>query len=386
MPLPSPAFVTGWRYRLRQWRSLAHVVRLAYRFYPDRREARAALRGLREVIRQSNSIRHITKGVQVDGRFYTLLSYPGRPSAAFDLFIKNELHRIRPIHGHQGLLLAIVAITKKCPLRCEHCFEWDALNGRETLTREDLAAIVGRLQRHGVAQIELSGGEPLNRFDDLLFLLRQSDHRSTDFWLLTSGHRLTAERAQALKAAGLTGVAVSVDHWEAAAHDRFRGLNGAFEGAMNAAREARAAGLVTAFSLVPVRGFCTAENLWRYAEMARDQGVHLLRILEPRASGRYAGQAVELSAVELQTIESFVCDLQRDRRYRHYPPVEYYGTYQRAVGCSGAGQRYLYVDTDGGLHACPFCQHTCGNMVQQSLEEGLVRLQEAGGCHAFHTV
>lgn len=386
--LPPTIVLSGWRFwQRRLLLLLPRAIKIALRSYPDWHEARTALRGLRAVIQENDRIRHITKGAVVGGRFFTIMSYPGGPSAAQDVFIKNELHRVRPIPGHTpGLLLLIVAMTKKCPLRCEHCFEWDALNGRDTLSADDVRSIIQKFQTRGVAQVELSGGEPLNRFDDLLRIVGESDTTASDFWVLTSGYRLTADRAGALKAAGLTGVSVSLDHWDAAEHDQFRGMKGSFDWAEQAVRNARAVGLAVGLSLTPVKRFCTTENLFRYGELAKRWGVHFIRIVEPRAVGHYAGQPVELSPSELAVVEGFARTMQREPHYRDYPIIDYYGTYQRAVGCSGAGERFLYVDTDGDMHVCPFCQHKCGSAVYGTVEEGLDKMRQASRCHAFQTV
>jgi len=385
--IPPPRIISGLQFHLHRLKILRQALKLAYNSYPTLADARAALRGLRAVIRENDRIRHIRKAVLVEGRFFPLMSFPGGVSPAHDVFILNVLHKAVPIPGRtQGLLLMILAMTKKCSLQCEHCFEWDQLNGKEQLTVADLLHIIKKFQDRGVAQIELSGGEPLNRFDDLLEILQKSDTAASDFWILSSGYRLTAEKAQLLKNVGLTGVSISLDHWDAAEHDRFRGLKGSFEWAAAAVRHARAAGMVTGLSLTPVKSFCTPEDLFKFAELARSWGVHFIRILEPRAVGHFEGQDVELNTSELAVIESFARTMQLDARYRQYPIIDYYGTYQRAVGCSGAGERYLYVDTEGDYHACPFCRNKCGSAVHNSIEEGMKAMQAACGCHAFKTV
>lgn len=363
------------------------IKKLAHEAYPDRNEAMHAARGFREVLDEAHTLRHLTRSANVGKRNFQLVTSPGFPSLAWDLWIRNELHRVRPIAGHtEGLLLAIMAMTKKCPLRCAHCFEWDALNKKEALGVEDVLGMIRKFQERGVAQIELSGGEPLNRFNDLITILRESDHRATDFWILTSGYRLTPERAVALKTAGLTGASISVDHWSAAEHDRFRGVEGSHEYARLAVKNAREAGLVTALSLVPLRSFCRMEDLLRYADMARDWGAHFIRVVEPRAVGHFANKEVELDVNDHATLDAFVRLMHRDRRYRHHPVVDHYASYQRNVGCSGSGKRFVYVDTDGQIHACPFCQKPCGSVLHQPLESLYANMEEAGGCHVHETV
>jgi len=44
------------------------------------------------------------------------------------------------------------------------------------------------------------------------------------------------------------------------------------------------------------------------------------------------------------------------------------------------------VDTDGDMHACPFCQHKCGSALCDGLESGKIRMEQASGCHAYETV
>lgn len=380
-------FLAGLKFRFDRIQALWRAWKIARQQYPNHIEAWQAFRCMAAAARENTRIRHLVKGVETDGRVYTLVGLPGRPSPAFDQVVKNELLRCRPLPGQNpGLATLLFAFTKKCPLRCEHCFEWEALNQRETLSLEDILTIIRKFQARGVGQIELSGGEPMVRFADMLEILRRSDTERTDFWVLTSGFHLTAEKARQLKAAGLRGVSVSLDHWSAPEHDRFRGMEGAYDFAVQAAQHARNAGLATALSLVPTHAFCTPENLWRYAELARELGVHFIRILEPRAAGHYAGLPVELTDTELAVCENFVREIQRNKTYRDYPLVEYHATFQRIAGCGGAGKRYLYVDTDGDVHPCPFCRHKYGNAVTMPLEEIIQAMKNSGGCPAFHTL
>lgn len=374
----SPAFVTGLSFRLNRLQSLWGLWKTARRIYPNLNTAWLAFRGVASEARVNARYRQVNKGVRFEGRVYTLVGMPGYPSKALDKLFRNELHRKVPVPGHPGSLsIVIFAFTKKCPLRCEHCIEWDSLNQHETLSKEDVLAIVQKFQDHGVAQIELSGGEPLNRYHDMLDVLRQSDTLNVDFWMLTSGYHLTAEKARELREAGLRGVSVSLDHWNAEAHDKFRGVEGAYHWALQATQNALEAGLLVSLSMVPVHDFCTPHNLWTYAELAKKLNVHFIRILEPRAGGHYAGLPVELTEPELNVLDRFVHDMSRRP---DYPPVEYHTAFQRKAGCFGSGKRYLYVDTDGDAHTCPFCRHKCGNVLQKPIGE---IIKGMGSCPAF---
>lgn len=382
-----PSFITGWRFRWLELQLLFRLAQTAFRLYPRRSDAWQALRRQIAVHREYRRLCHLTKAVRVGERTIVQLSFPHVHSAAAEVLAINELlHRV-PVNGRRpGLNKLFLAITKKCSLRCAHCYEWDALNGRERLSVGDVLGIIRKFQAEGVATVELTGGEPLNRFDDLLHILGTSDTRQSDFWVTTSGYRLTAARAGALKAAGLLGVAISLDHWDAAAHDAFRGLPGSFEWVRLAVQHAQAAGLAVCLELTALRAFCTPGHLWRYARLARAWGVHLIRILEPQAVGHFAGQDVLLRPAEIAALEAFVAEIQHNRACRDFPVVEYYAPHQRHAGCSGAGRRFMYVDTDGGMHACPFCRHTCGNAVEEPVAHGMRQMAQAGGCHLYSSV
>ncbi|MEO6036838.1 MAG: radical SAM protein, partial [Saprospiraceae bacterium] len=304
--------LTGWRYRLLELKMLHQLWTIARQAYPQRSLAWRALRRHIAVHLEYQRICHLTKGVRFGGRIFIQMTFPRLGTAAMKILARNELHRQLPIPDRRpGLNVLVLAITKKCSLQCAHCFEWDALNGREQLSIQDVLTIIHKFQTDGVATIELSGGEPLNRFDDLLQILHESDTQASDFWLLSSGYRLPPQRAQALAAAGLVGLGLSLDHWDSAAHDRFRGLPGSFDWVRQAAHNAHAAGLAVCLTLTAVREFCTPEHLWTYARLARDWEVAFIRILEPRALGHFAGQAVELGSAEIAVLEEFVRKMQR---------------------------------------------------------------------------
>ena len=72
----------------------------------------------------------------------------------------------------------------------------------------------------------------------------------------------------------------------------------------------------------------------------------------------------------------------RDPRYRNYPIVDYQGILQRRIGCFGAGNRFLYIDTDGSVYRCPFCREKVAQAMAFPVRD-VVDLLQAEGC-AMH--
>ena len=362
-------------------RKLAEA-RLLFRFLRTPARVKLAFEQIEELKRAYYGDLKVQKIARVAGRYYREYQTPGWPGAAYDAYVATTVNRLVPFRGDaETLNLVFLAITKKCPLACEHCFEWDALNQQETLTRAHIRDMVAAFQARHVSQIFFSGGEPMLRVNDLVAVV-ETARPGTDFWVITSGFNFTRENAGRLRRAGFTGVTISLDHHEAARHNAFRGSPQAYQNAVQAATYAQEVGLVVNLSLCATQEFTTEANLLAYARLARQLGVTFIQILEPRAVGHYAGRAVDLRPAQIALLEDFYVQLNFGPDYLDWPLVHYYGYHQRRMGCSGAADRFLYVDTDGDLHACPFCQKKSGSALCGALDDSLQAIR-TGGCHAF---
>lgn len=387
MKMPDPRYpfagslVSGPHSRLIKKAFRLYVLGLALRNYRDPALALKVLRALiglkRSLVGSLDNLKWLKSG----GRYFWNISSPGWPSGAFDSFLLHEMNRLVPLPGFQNRYQTLIfSITSRCPLSCEHCYEYSNLDSKELLSLSELQQILSRFQEMGVSSIELSGGEPLSRFDDLLVLL-QTSKPGTDFWILTSGFGLELRKAWALKKAGLTGVVISLDHYAESEHNHFRGSDQAYEWVWKAVKNAQSVGLAVALSLCVTRDFLSEENLDRYLQLALEKGVYLVRILEPREVGRYQGKNVELTPAELNILDNWFTKVSSDPAYQNYPILDYLAYYQSRSGCFG-GDRYLYIDSRGDLHACPFCQKPAGSALDKDLEPILSSLQELG-CHKY---
>lgn len=325
---------------------------------------------------------YIKRYIRSGGKYYFSDTIPGWPSRSFTSFVKAEIDRV--IHTEKGNLpihTVIFAITNRCYLRCSHCYEWENISATDALSLAQLMKIMKDLYEMKVHHIQLSGGEPLARFDDLLQIL-QSSPGGVDFWILTSGFGLTEEKARMLKESGLVGADISLDHWDEDLHNEFRRNEKSFDWAREAVLNCGKYGILTSLSICMTRSFVNEDNLHVYLELAKEWGVGMIRLLEPRATGRYSGLDVGLSPEQTEMAEQFFVEVNSSNKYRKYPVLMYPGYHQRRVGCLGAGNRYFYIDSIGDIHACPFCRRKAGNAVRGKIEPALELLTERG-CHEF---
>ena len=369
--ITNPLF--AWVTRLRVQASFIKNSYLAYRSVTI---ARRVLMEIKHSLQKAWGKSKLEKFIEVDGRYYWNYTAPHWPSAIQKAYLWGELNRIVPFQTEKsGLRVLYFAMTSACPLNCEHCLEWDRLNSGNQQDVEDMIEQVQEFQKSGLAQVQLTGGEPLVRFDELERLVAAISDKS-DVWVLTSGYNVTSEKINKLKAAGLTGISFSLDHFAADKHDRFRGKKGVYEHALIGAEMAYDAGLLVCFSICTTRDFISKENLLSYAKLAKESGASFINILEPKATGRYRNQDVKITRAQEQVLEEFYFDMNFGKKYKEYPIVAYPDFQFRKLGCMGGGKRVLYINSNGEVNACPFCQNNKTNIKADSIENILRELSK----------
>lgn len=321
----------------------------------------------------------ITKLARVDGKYYFNSNMNGWPSPLFYRPLEVEVKKglKENVYQLENLKMVQIAMTKKCPLNCEHCFEGHELNKKDTLTLNDHKKIVEKLQNAGISVIQYGGGEPMTQIADLVEILKSATDKS-DFYVYTSGFNCSKENLQKLKTAGLKGVSISFDHFIADKHNAFRRNNKAFYWALEAAKNASELNLVVTFTICATKDFCTEENLWTYLDFAKQNKADFVQVLEPRAVGNYENQVVHLSKEQLKVLENFFIVANSKSTYNMHPIVLYTGYHQRKKGCLGAGENYLYIDTDGYMSSCPFCRNVKTHILDNSHEVSIKELKSEG--------
>jgi pyrroloquinoline quinone biosynthesis protein E len=212
--------------------------------------------------------------------------------------------------------------------------------------------VFGEAAALGVAQLHLSGGEPLLR-EDLAELVRGARAAGLYTNLITSGIPLERERLAALRDAGLDCVQVSVQDAEAASSDRIAGAR-SFEQKLVAARWTRELGMALTINVVLHR-----ENLDRIAShiaLAEQLGAHRIEL----ANTQYHGWALANRAALLP--ERAQLETARDiaqaaaarltgRMEVLFVLPDHFSLHPKAC-MGGWGRRYIVVAPDGVALPC----------------------------------
>lgn len=269
--------------------------------------------------------------------------------------------------------VATVAITYACQCDCAHCSAHHLRrNGDDrALTFDELADAIRQTVDLGTTSVVLTGGEPLlhPRLDDII---RSVDRRKALCTMFTNGEYLDDTRVARLKAAGLFGLFVSLDHPTAAAHDANRGRPGLFDKAVGGLIACRDAGLPTGISTYATREKIASGEMDELMELGRRLGVLEVFVFDVTPVGRLTDRPeCLLSGDELAAVKALRA---RYHDLADYPRIIHQTMFSAmtypcvAEGCPAAMVQ-LHIRADGGVTPCDFTPKAFGNIRTQPLAE-----------------
>jgi GTP 3',8-cyclase len=246
-----------------------------------------------------------------------------------------------------------ISVTDRCQFRCTYCMpreifgrDFAFLPREQLLTFEELTRLAQIFAGLGVRKLRLTGGEPLLRRDlDKLVAMLARVGGIADIALTTNG-ALLGGKAQALAAAGLRRVTVSLDSLDDAV---FMALNDAgFPAArvLDAIAAAASAGLAPVKVNMVVRRGVNEQSILPMAGHFRHSG-HVLRFIEYMDVGTTNGWRLDEVVPAAEIISLIGC---------HWPLEPVAPAYPGEV----AG-RYRYLDGGGEIGVIasvtqPFCR------------------------------
>jgi radical SAM protein with 4Fe4S-binding SPASM domain len=276
------------------------------------------------------------------------------------------------------LYLLAINLTRRCNLRCAHCYLDAATLGgraRDELATAEVCGILDAVAARGSGtMVVLTGGEPLVR-PDVEAIVGHGAGRGLAMVVGTNGVLLTDRRVRALKLAGALGVGISLDSLDADRHDRFRGLPGSWEKALAGIEACRRHGL--AFQLHFTVTEANAGELGAMIDFARASGARVLNVFFLVCTGR--GESLsDISPERYEKVLAEVVQAQarhddliiRARCAPHFKRIAHErrpdSMLNRIGGGDGdgciAGTHYCRITPEGGVTACPYIAAEEGNV------------------------
>ena len=187
--------------------------------------------------------------------------------------------------------------TKACNLRCIHCYYTaKAEPDPRELSTDEAKRFIDDLADFGVPVLLFSGGEPMMR-EDLCELGAYAVGQCRRTVISTNGTLIDAVTAERIAEAGFSYVGLSLAGI-GETNDRFRGVEGSFDAALEGFHHCEAAGVRTGLRLTLNKH--NVEDLSAILDLLRDEGI-------PRACFYhlvYAGRGQRMQADDLTLEET----------------------------------------------------------------------------------
>jgi len=173
-----------------------------------------------------------------------LLNEDGVQLALWNLLRSISCYGIRTPQTLKAPVSVVWSLSYRCNLRCMHCYQNTSQPSSDELTLDEQLSIVDQMAHVGVSMIVLSGGEPLTNpnLDRLIERIRMHKMMVS---IDSNGVLMDRGIIAHLKELGVSSVELSLDSVHAKSHDRFRGLDGAFQKTLDAIELCSQAGIFT---------------------------------------------------------------------------------------------------------------------------------------------
>ncbi len=305
--------------------------------------------------------------------------------------MKSDIHHSsHPQGDKKGSSLRLVAweITRNCNLSCIHC-RASATRGPYTgeLDTDACLSLLDQINQLGKPIVILTGGEPLLR-PDIFEIASYGTQKGLRMVMAPNGTLITEEIAGRMVDSGIKRISISIDGADKKSHDRFRGVDGAYEGALNGIKHAKKAGID-----FQINTTITRSNLHQIPDilkLAENLGAvaHHIFLLVPTGRGKYIVDQ-EITAEEYEkTLNWFYEQMdttslqlkatcaphyyrilrQRAKKDGKSVTFETHGLDAVTRGCLG-GTGFCFISHTGIVQPCGFLHLNCGDVTKQSFAD-----------------
>jgi radical SAM protein with 4Fe4S-binding SPASM domain len=259
---------------------------------------------------------------------------------------------------------ASIELTKRCNLRCLHCYADATPAPREELPTSDLIRLLENWSRKGLAGVELTGGEPLLHpgFEEIFDTC--VDHFFT-IAILTNGTLIDEAFVRRVSAyQGRIHIGTSVDGSTAERHDAIRG-RGSFDKTTRGIRLLTDAGCAVRVGMTAAP--YNVDDIKATGELAASLGAWNFSAAPVMPFGRGEEYARQFSDKDWAAIAQAVESLPKIACIRE---GTFDGRIQRMGNC-GVGITNVILTPTGELKACLFLgeREQLGDLRNQSLDE-----------------
>lgn len=300
-------------------------------------------------------------------------------------FIKNKPLKdvlSAPIRVHY-------AITSKCNLNCKHCFTRNILSqNKKELTFTEKLIILDNMQKMGIHEMLISGGEPFLA-PDIIDFIKECKKRRVNIKVFSNGLLFNQELIEQIKDLPIAYLAISVDGANKESISKIRGNIDFNKLKNNLSQLAKVCKFPIVMQITVTK--CNLNDIEEYIRLALETGVKRIKIRAIKPGGtilKYPEMMV--SAKEyldfcLRFVRSFsdkkineqygismdatlgntrlIYNLEKGKLMLENLPQPYVG-----FGCVG-GRITLFIDSFGFCHPCAFIDNFLDTKEAENIKE-----------------
>ena len=291
---------------------------------------------------------------------------------------------------------ACFEITKRCPLKCIHCYNDSGIKKAYEMNLEEVKTVLQKLSMLGVQKLMITGGEPLMR-SDFIEIIDYAYPRFIAISIASNGYLMTDSLAQSLaKYKDKIVVQISVDGIEVH-HNKIRGLSDSFEKAVNAIRLLRQNEIPTIVATtLNSDNFSDMESV---AQIVYEAGALQLSFAITTSQGRARDNHIAYGIDMEQFLSRLKClykiYIEKGMYIQMDPETVGEKLQVNSRGC-GAGISQIAVRENGDVSPCLCFFYTYGNLLKEEITqifsyenvacfESLLRPNKSlcGGCEEY---
>jgi radical SAM protein with 4Fe4S-binding SPASM domain len=321
----------------------------------------------------------------------TFASFTGWSLRKIQFWLHNSVKLLRSAAGTRQMCCfgvnphVVWEATARCNLRCIHCHAGGGKALEDELSTEEAKNLLDDLsQIPEFRTFVFAGGEPLVR-EDLFELIAYAKKLGFNVFGATNGTLITPEVAKKLRKYDV-GLVIGLDATDARAHNRIRGVPGAYERVIEGIENSLAENLYVHLNLVASKiNFSYVPKILAYGDKIGAVSDFVYRFM-CSGRGEYIADKAELSPPEFKNLIETIYQSQGRVRSIIVPVAtpEYWayllyrnniaaGPLLRAAeysfgGCV-AGKGMIYIKPQGDVWPCPFLEIPLGNVKKNSLLE-----------------
>lgn len=275
-------------------------------------------------------------------------------------------------------LAAIWEITKRCNLRCKHCFSNSGSPEFDELTTNEIKQIIDLLANNKIFYINFTGGEPLLQ-PDIIEILTYASHKKISLSLSTNGFLLTKRIAELLQETNVLQVQISIDGINDL-HDSFRGVCGSFQRALKAIKLLRDVGIEVAVSTTINK--TNIDQISKIIDLAWDAGASIFKttLFIPVGRGNTNQMELGLESDDIHRLALLMKEKKKEFRDKLFLDNSSCYTWlfetdkleapswmnSKSIGCA-AGRSSIFITAEGNVVPCPFLRDLkMGNLRRDS--------------------